>query len=168
MIVALARAADPNLDGRVEVDLRRADDWVVPVFQTTVETEPGADPAVALDRAVEQAVPAIEDDWKRRTAAEASQVTTLSASVPLADLAGWVQIKHDLDGLPEVRWIRVDSFTQTRAQITIGYLGDTERLVTSVAQVGLSLAEETDGWRLRPADGLAVFPVPLPATSVTP
>ena len=168
VIVALARAADPNLGGRVEVDLRRADDWAVPVFQTTVETEPGADPAVALDGAVEQAVPAIEDDWKRRTAAEASQVTTLSASVPLADLAGWVQIKHDLDGLPEVRWIRVDSFTQTRAQITIGYLGDTERLVTSVAQVGLSLAEETDGWRLRPADGLAVFPESLPATSVTP
>ena len=152
----------------MEIELRRADDWTVPIFQTSVESEPGADPAVALDSAVAQALPAIEDDWKRRTAAEASQVTTLSATVPLADLAGWVQIRRDLDGLPEVRWIRVDAFTQSRAQITIGYLGDTERLVTSVAQVGLSLAEETDGWRLRPADGLAVFPAPLPATSVTP
>jgi hypothetical protein len=168
VIVAIARADDPSLSGRVEVELRRADDWPTPILQTAVETEPGADPSVALAQALAQAVPAIEDDWKRRTAAEASQVTTLSATVPLADLAGWVQIRRDLDGLPEVRWIRVDSITQTRAAITIGYLGDMERLVASAAQIGLSLAEETDGWRLQPADGLAAFPAPLPATSVTP
>ena len=76
VIVAIARADDPSLSGRVEVELRRADDWPTPILQTAVETEPGADPSVALAQAVAQAVPAIEDDWKRRTAAEASQVTT--------------------------------------------------------------------------------------------
>ena len=54
------------------------------------------------------------------------------------------------------------SFTQSRAQITIGHLGDLERLMTAVGEVGLSLTEETDGWQLRPADGLAVFPAPFP------
>ena len=168
VIVAIARTADPALAGWVEVELRRADDWPLPIFRTTVDVPPEGDPTVALAAVVPQAVLAIEDDWKRRTAAEVSRVTTLPVTVPLADLAGWVQIRRDLTGLPEVRTVRVDSFTQREARVTVGYLGDLERLVAAVAQVGLSLAEENDGWRLRPADGLAAFPAPSPAPSATP
>ena len=98
VIVAIARAADSTLSGPVKIELRRADDWANPSFRRTVEVEPDADPAVALEACGSaDAVLAIEDDWKRRTAAEAGRsVTTLSATVPLADLASWVQIRRDL------------------------------------------------------------------------
>ena len=52
--------------------------------------------------------------------------------------------------------------------VTIGHLGDLERLTAAVGRVGLALAEETDGWLLRPADVLAVPPVPSPDAAVTP
>jgi hypothetical protein len=79
-----------------------------------------------------------------------------------------VHIRRDLTALPEVRWVTVDSFTQSRARVTIGHLGDIERLSGAVGRIGLSLAEETEGWLLRPADMLAVPPDPLPDASVTP
>ena len=174
VIVATATAADPSLVGPVRIELRRGDDWAQPIFTTTVDvaaaTDPAAasDPAAALEPAVAQAILAIEDDWKLRTAAKAAKVSTVAATVPLADLAGWVHIRRDLTALPEVRWVTVDSFTQSRARVTIGHLGDIERLSGAVGRIGLSLAEETEGWLLRPADMLAVPPDPLPDASVTP
>ncbi len=38
VIVATATAADPELTGPVQIELRRADDWMQPIFRTTVET----------------------------------------------------------------------------------------------------------------------------------
>jgi hypothetical protein len=124
--------------------------------------------AVALEPVVVRAMLAIEDDWKLRTAAQAAAVSTIRATVPLADLAGWVQIRRELTALPEVRWVAVDSFTQSRAQVTIGHLGDLERLTGAVARAGLSLAEETDGWLLRPADVWTLPPAAYPDVSVSP
>ena len=168
VIVATATAMDPGLTGPVNVELRRADDWAQPIFQTVVDVPVGSDPMPALESVVGEAILAIEDDWKRRTAEQAAQVSTVEVTVPLADLAGWVQIRRDLSALPEVRWLSVDSFTQSRARVTIGHLGDLERLTAAVGRVGLSLAEETDGWQLRPADALSLPPAPLPAMSVSP
>lgn len=168
VIVATAEAADPTLSGPVDIELRRADDWGQPIFRTTVDGSSDADSAVVLKSAVDQAILAVEDDWKLRTAAQAAQVSSVQATVPLADLAGWVQIRRDLTALPEVRWVTVQSFAQSRAQVTIGHLGDLERLSGAVGRIGLSLAEETEGWLLRPADVSAFSPEPLPDASVTP
>jgi hypothetical protein len=169
VIIATASAADPALAGPVDIVLRRADDWMQPIFRTRIDTRAATDPVAALKPAVDQAIAAIEDDWKLRTAAQAARVSTVEATVPLADLAGWVQIRRDLTALPEVRWVTVDSFTQNRAQVTIGHLGDIERLSGAVGRIGLSLAEETEGWLLRPADVSALPLEPLPdASAVTP
>ena len=51
----------------------------------------------------------------------------------------------------------VDSFAQSEARVTIGYVGELERLV-AMERVGLALAQESNGWRLRPAGGLAALP----------
>jgi hypothetical protein len=169
VIVATASAGGPAAVGPVEVELRRADDWAQPIFRTLVPEQPtGGDPSAGLRAAVSQAVPAIEDDWKRRTADQAASVSTVRVTVPLADLAGWVQVRRDLAALPEVRWVAVDSFTQSRAQVTIGHLGDLERLTGAVGRVGLSLAEGTDGWLLRPTGVWAAPPAFPPDAPVTP
>ena len=85
------------------------------------------------------------------------QVATLPVAVPLADLSGWVQIRRDLDGLPEVRSVRVDSFTQSEARMTIGYLGELERWPWRRSAWACRWPRRADGWRLRPAGGLAMF-----------
>ena len=168
VIVAIASAADATLAGPVNIELRRADDWGQPIFRASVDTATAADPDAALRPVVAQAIAAIEDDWKLRTAAQAAKVSTVRATVPLADLAGWVHIRRELTALPEVRWVTVDSFTQSRARVTIGHLGDFERLNGAVGRIGLALAEETDGWLLRPADQPALPLEPLPDVPVTP
>ena len=168
VIVATATAADPTLAGPVAVELRRADDWAQPIFAATVEVPADGAVGTALEPVVGRAMLAIEDDWKLRTAAQAAAVSTVQATVPLADLAGWVQIRRNLTALPEVRWVTVDSFSQSRARVTIGHLGDLERLTGAVARAGLSLAEETDGWLLRPADVWTLPPAAYPDVSVSP
>ena len=129
---------------------------------------PDEDEPAALSRAIGQVIAAIEDDWKRRTRGQVQPVTSLAVAVPLADLPGWVQIRRDLTGLPEVRSLGVDSFAQAEARVTIGYQGELERLIAAVERVGLSLAEESDGWQLRPAGGLAGLPAPAAVSPATP
>ena len=168
VIVATATAADASLTGPVAIELRRADDWGAPIYRGSVDVPPGTDPAPLLREAVLQAIPAIEDNWKLRTAQQAAKVSTVEATVPLVDLAGWVQIRRELTSLPEVQWVRVNSFTQSRARVTIGHLGDQARLSGAVARIGLALAEEPEGWQLLPA---ALAPPPLepqPEVPVTP
>ncbi|MGE3740052.1 MAG: DUF2066 domain-containing protein [Geminicoccaceae bacterium] len=166
-IVAIASAPDPSFTGTVDVELRRSDDWPAPIFRRSVEVAEGTDPVAALKPVVAEAIVAIEDDWKQRTAEQAAAVSTLDATVPLAGLASWVQIKRELTALPEVRSVAVGSFTQSRARVTIGHLGDLERLKAAVGRVGLALVEEVDGWQLRPADVLgepSVFPPDMDVT----
>jgi hypothetical protein len=167
VVVATARAAGPSLAGPIAIDLRRSDDWNQPIFRSTVELPTEGDPQVVLKPVVAEAVLALEDDWKRRTAEQAAEVATVPMTVPLADLASWVQIRRELTRLPEVRWVSVDSFTQSRARVTIGHLGDLQRLTAAVGRVGLSLTEESEGLVLRPAE-LTVAPEILPESVVTP
>ena len=167
-IVAIAHAYNPALVGPVEIELRRSDDWAAPIIRRSIEIPEGTDAAAALKPVVAEAIVALEDDWKRRTAEQASAVSTLDAAVPLAGLGSWVQIRRELTALPEVRWVAVGSFTQSRARITIGHLGDLERLKAAVGRAGLALIEETDGWQLRPAGALGVPSVFTPDTAVTP
>ncbi|MFO1049701.1 MAG: DUF2066 domain-containing protein [Geminicoccaceae bacterium] len=166
-VVATATAAEPDLSGAVAVELRTSDDWGKPIFEHTVEMPPGTDPGEVLKPVVADAIVAIENDWKQRTAQQAAAVSTIDATVPLAGLGSWVQIKRELNDLPEIRYVSVESFTQSRAKVTIGHLGDLERLKAAVARAGLALSEETDGWQLLPAAALAepsVIPLEPAAT----
>lgn len=167
-VVAIAAAADPGLSGTIATELRTSDDWGNPIFQRTVEVPPDTDPAEALKPVVADAIVAIENDWKQRTAQQAAAVSTIDATVPLAGLGSWVQIKRELNDLPEIRYVSVESFTQSRAKVTIGHLGDLERLKGAVARAGLALNEESDGWQLLPAAALAEPSVIPPEPAVTP
>ena len=135
---------------------------------TTLAVGPEEDEPAALSRAIGQVVTAIEDDWKRRTAGHIEPETRLAVAVPLADLAGWVQIRRELTDLQEVRSLGVDSFTQAEARVTIDFQGDLDGLIAAVGRSGLSLAEESDGWRLRAAGGLVDYSVPAAVPPATP
>ena len=171
VVVAAARierAPDTGKPARIDLTVHRAGAWGTPLLATTLAVGPEEDEPAALSRAIGQVVTAIEDDWKRRTAGHIEPVTRLAVAVPLADLAGWVQIRRELTGLQEVRSLGIDSFTQAEARVTIDYQGDLEGLIAAVGRSGLSLAEESDGWRLRAAGGLVDYSVPAAVPPATP
>ena len=171
VVVAAARidrAPDNGKPTQIELSARRAGAWDQPLLATVVAVAPEEDEPTALGRAIGQVIAAIEDDWKRRIAGQVQPVASLAVAVPLADLPGWVQIRRDLTGLPEVRSLGVESFAQAEARVTIGYQGELERLIGSVERVGLSLTEESDGWRLRPAGSLVGQPAPAAVSPATP
>ena len=157
-------AADATQPGQIAVIARRADAWNRPVLQTVVDMNPGETEQAAMGRAVGQVIAAVEDDWKTQTAGQLGSGATLPVAVPLAGLSTWVQIRRDLDDLPEVRSVTVDSFAQSEARVTIGYVGELEPLALAMERVGLTLAQESNGWLLRPAGGPAMPPYVSPAT----
>jgi hypothetical protein len=165
----IERAPDTGEILSVAVSARRADAWNPPLLDTVVQAAPEEEDAQTLARAVGQVVAAIEDAWKRDTLSDIGPASALPVAVSLADLRSWVQIRRDLTSLPEIRSVGIESFAQTEARVMIGYRGGLDELMAAVERIGLSLALESDGWRLRPAGGLpAAYQPPPPALPATP
>jgi hypothetical protein len=129
----------------------------------TATTGPGLDAAEMLEPVVAATVAALERSWKQDSLVRAGTPRSLAVEVPLADLRAWVQIRRDLETLPVVRQLRVDSLERARASLTIDYLGEPRDLEAALMRVGLSLVQENDQWRLLRAGGRSVIEVPLGA-----
>jgi hypothetical protein len=117
---------------------------------------------------VARAVEGVELGVKRRLIVHEEDLTELRASVPLADLASWVQIKDALGTLTEVRNLRVESFARSGAVVTIAYAGGLDALAGAMQRVGLVLAEENGQWHLRQAGGLGGYQPPSPVLPAMP
>lgn len=124
-------------------------------------TAAGADLAGMLAPVVEATVAALELGWKRDRLARASQTGSITVEVPLADLSAWVQIRRDLESLPVLRRLRIDSLGRARASLTLDYMGETRDLENALMRVGLALSQENDRWRLLPAGGRGAMQGPL-------
>lgn len=159
-IADLRRDAAGKLNG-IALTARRTDQWDQPLLETVIDVAADQDEAQALDLAAGRVVQAVENDWKLRNLVRSDRLSRLPVTVPLADLASWVQIRRELGGLPEVRSLQVDSFGRDRAMLTIGYVGDLNRLTEAVERLGLSLTEENDGWHLRRAGSPPGSPAPF-------
>jgi hypothetical protein len=92
---------------------------------------------VVLDRQIGQA--SVRSD---------ATVELLSASVPLADLSSWVQIRRALADTPEIRSTRIERMTRREARIVLGHVGSVEGLQAALQRRGLALSQEIEGWRL--------------------
>lgn len=109
----------------------------------------GASPDL-IQRAADQSVQRLVQAWKRQVLSQPEQGERLSLVVPLADLASWVQIRRELEAMPEVREVQVESFSRQRAQLGLTYVGEIGRLQEALARRGLQLGSESEGWQLRP------------------
>jgi hypothetical protein len=170
VVVATAglRHADPAgpLSG-IDVTVRREDAWNRPLLKTVVEPAPGETPEATMSRVVGAVIASIEDDWKAETIGRTEGMQVLPVVVPLAGLRAWVQISRDLGALEEIRSVTLDMFSQSEARVQIGFVGDLEPLKAAVGRIGLALDQESDGWRLHPADEPAALdsqPYVSPAT----
>jgi hypothetical protein len=134
-----------------------------PLGSEVVSGGSGTTAAESLAPAVDAAVAELEAAWKTQNLAPAGRASKLLVEVPLADLRGWVQIRRELETLPLVRSLRIDSLDRTQASLTIDYMGELQQLESAVARLGLMLEQENDRWRLLPAGGRVGGDVPAPA-----
>ncbi|HEX2525073.1 MAG TPA: DUF2066 domain-containing protein [Geminicoccus sp.] len=75
-------------------------------------------------------------------------VELLTATVPLADLAAWVQIRQALSQIPEIRTTTVERITRREARVVLGHVGSLDELRDAMRARGLELSQENEGWRL--------------------
>ena len=134
-----------------------------PLQAQIVNAGAGLTPAESLAPVVEASAIALEAAWKAVNLASPGQASRLLVEVPLADLRGWVQIRRELETLPLVRSLRIDSLDRTQASLTIDYMGGLQQFESAVARLGFMLAQENDKWRLLPAGGQVEEMAPLPA-----
>jgi hypothetical protein len=134
-----------------------------PLASEVVPAGPGAAPAESLAPVVEAAVKQLEAAWKTQNLGGGGRVSRLLVEVPLADLRGWVQIRRDLETLPLVRSLRIDSLDRAQASVRIDYLGELQQFESAIARLGMMLTQENGQWRLLPAGGRFGGEVPAPA-----
>jgi hypothetical protein len=168
-LMAQARISQPAAaPATVDVEVRSGTAPGEPLLRDTLTAAPDEDEPALLARAVARAVEGVELGVKRRLIVREEDLTELRASVPLADLASWVQIKDALGTLTEVRNLRVESFARSGAVVTIAYAGGLDALAGAMQRVGLVLAEENGQWHLRQAGGLGGYQPPSPVLPATP
>ncbi|MCS6780620.1 MAG: DUF2066 domain-containing protein [Geminicoccaceae bacterium] len=104
-----------------------------------------------FERAARAAAARLVEAWKGTALLRSDRMSELAFTVPLADLAGWVQIRRELETLPEIRELRVAAIARDRAEIVVRHPADLERLRDGLARRGLELAQESGRWQLRRA-----------------
>jgi hypothetical protein len=168
-LLAQARIPEPAATpATVEIEVRSGERPGEPLLRDTLTAAADEDEPALLARAVARAVEGVELGVKRRLIVREEDLTELRASVPLADLASWVQIKDALGTLTEVRNLRVESFARSGAVVTIAYAGGLDALAGAMQRVGLVLAEENGQWHLRQAGGLGGYQPPSPVLPAMP
>lgn len=136
-----------------------------PLAGEVVQAGPGGSVSESLAPVVAAAVAELEAAWKTQNLGASGRSSKLSMDVPLADLRGWVQIRRELETLPLVRSLRIDSLDRAQASLTIDYLGELQQFENAVAGLGMTLEQENDRWRLLPAGGRVGTEAPAPAAS---
>jgi hypothetical protein len=111
---------------------------------------PTEDPWEAAARA---SLERLNNQWKSKQEILDLGTAALPVTVPLADLASWVQVRRALGEAPQVREVRVNSFSRSAAEITMTYAGNVEGLVSALEQRGLVLSSENGEWLLRSLGG---------------
>lgn len=147
------QAPDADTPAAIAVELEPVSGDELPSGRITLTSRP---PAAGKDIWSETAAAAarrLEETWKSRRLLTGGATSTLSLVVPITDLAGWVHIRRQLDSLPEVRQVRIDSFARDRAELTLIYAGDVARLQDALGRRGLVLSSENEKWQLQRAVG---------------
>ena len=133
---------------------------------TVVESftaQPGEETAALMTRAATQIVRAVEERWKADTLQRFGAEAKLLATVPLTDVADWVQVRNRLTDVAAVRRTDLIAMTRNVAVIEIHFGGDEQSLKLALAQKDLALDEAGTAWELklrRPAGGGTTAPKP--------
>jgi len=113
----------------------------------TLDAHSGESEGDFLKRAADEV--AAEVVAKRNTSPRADQQATLSATVSISSLGDWVQVRDRLASVPAVRRVDLLSLTRQEARIQLRYVGSSDQLRSSLAEVDLDLGGGDPVWRLQ-------------------
>ncbi len=162
-VVAIARISGDPDSASQQVDVTairvgRLDEE--PIF-LTIGRAPNEEPEVFLERVTGAVIEALDDDWKAANAVSFEESNRLHAAVPLSDIAGWIEVRRRLSGVPAVSQVRLLALTADTAEIEIDYFGDAVRLARALERFDLILEETGLPGQFEPGQTGLVFP-PVP------
>ena len=145
--LATARREGDNISG-LDISIRRYRSGRLADTQSmTLDAHSGESEGDFLKRAADEV--AAEVVAKRNTSPRADQQATLSATVSISSLGDWVQVRDRLSSVPAVRRVDLLSLTRQEARIQLRYVGSSDQLRSSLAEVDLDLGGGDPVWRLQ-------------------
>jgi len=114
----------------------------------SLDPNPGESEGDFLKRAADTAAAEIAGYARKSPGPRSDQQATLAASVPISSLGEWVQVRDRLASVPAVRKVDLLSLSRQEAKIQIRYVGTSDQLKSSLAEVDLGLDGSDPVWRL--------------------
>jgi hypothetical protein len=141
--VATTRRQGDKLVG-LDVSLKRyRSGRLADAQSTSVDANSGESEDVFLRRAADIVAAGIA-----RRNLNSGQQATLGVSVPISSLGEWVQVRDRLASVAAVRKVDLVSLSRQEAKIQIRYVGSTDQLKSSLAEVDLDLGGDP-AWRIQ-------------------
>jgi hypothetical protein len=147
--LATARRDGDNLVG-LELSIKRyRSGRLVGTHGTTLDAYPGEDTRDFLRRAADTISGEIASNSKKSPSASYDQQASLAASVPIESIGEWVRVRDRLASVQAVRRVDLLSLNRHEAKIQIKYVGSSDQLRSSLAEVDLGLDGTDPIWRLQ-------------------
>ena len=150
-IVALATARRAG-DKVVGLDLsikRYRSGHLADTHGTTLDANPGENADDFLKRAADTIAPEIASSSKKSAGPSSDQQASLGASVAIGSIGEWVRVRDRLASVPAIRKVDLLSLNRHEAKIQIKYVGSSDQLRSSLAEVDLGLDGTDPIWRLQ-------------------
>ena len=149
---ALVVVAEVEGNGPIAMTITeiRADSQPMELSLTHTGASGQAAPEV-LAGAVQTAVSAAADSWRRRNRVSFGVKSQMTALVPVTDLKDWLAIRARLSNVALVDQVDVQAITRDRVQVTIHFAGEEEQLRLAMGQHNLSFTQQNGVWVLEDA-----------------
>ena len=150
-IVALATTRREG-DQLVGLDLstkRYRSGRLADAHSTTLDANPGESADDFLKRAADTVAAEIATASKKSPGLRSDQQASLAASVPIGSIGEWVRVRDRLASVPAIRKVDLLSLNRHEAKIRIKYVGSSDQLRSSLAEVDLGLDGTDPIWRLQ-------------------
>jgi len=157
-IVALATAMREG-DKLVGLDLsikRYRSGHLSDTRESTLEADPGEGADDFLKRAVDTIARQIASSSKKSPGPSSDQQVSLGAIVPIGSISEWVRVRDRLASVPAIRKVDLLSLNRHEAKIQIKYVGSSEQLRSSLAEVDLGVDGTDPIWRLQLSGAMGV------------
>ena len=150
-IVALATTRREG-DQLVGLDLstkRYRSGRLADAHSTTLDANPGESADDFLKRAADTVAAEIATASKKSPGLRSDQQASLAVSVPIGSIGEWVRVRDRLASVPAIRKVDLLSLNRHEAKIRIKYVGSSDQLRSSLAEVDLGLDGTDPIWRLQ-------------------
>jgi hypothetical protein len=150
-IVALATARREG-DKVVGLDLtikRYRSGHLADTHGTILDANPGENADEFFKRAADTIAGEIASSSRKSPGPSSDQQASLGVSVPIGSIGEWVRVRDRLASVPAIRKVDLLSLNRHEAKIQIKYVGSSEQLRSSLAEVDLGLDGTDPIWRLQ-------------------